>query len=73
MNTKALKNIKKIARRTKGATYFNSVSIYFDCETGEVVTADMVSSKHDLFKLTELIRECTEEEVANAIRGMMSM
>jgi len=71
-----IKNVEKVAKATKGINYRTRIKLYFDFDTSEVLTEEMARKrKSDSVEWlrTELIRECTPEEVRQTVIRMLSM
>lgn len=64
-----MKNLKNVARASKKASSKHSIPIYYNIFTEEVLTEEMVLERglENLFKCTELIRECTEKEIESYV------
>ena len=64
-----MKNLDIVAEESKGATFRNSLPIYYDYTTDEVLTDSLISKQGntEFFKCTELIRENTEKEIEAAV------
>ena len=70
-----MKNLDIVAKESKGATFRNSLSIYYDYTTDEVLTDALIAKQGntEFFKCTELIRENTEQEIEAAVWRARSM
>lgn len=64
-----MKNLDIVAKESKGTTFRNSLPIYYDFTTDEVLTDALIAKQGNTnyFKCTELIRENTEKEIAAAV------
>ena len=60
-----MKNLDIVAKESKGTTFNNTLSIYYDYTTDEVLTDALIEKQGntEYFKCTELIRENTEDEI----------
>ena len=70
-----MKNLDIVAKESKGTTFRNTLSIYYDYTTDEVLTDTLISKQGNTnyFKCTELIRENTEQEIEAAVWRARSM
>ena len=64
-----MKNLGIVAKESKGTTFRNTLSIYYDYTTDEVLTDSLIKKQGntEYFKCTELIRENTEKEIEAAV------
>ena len=64
-----MKNLNIVAEESKVATFRNSLPIYYDYTTDEVLTDALIAKQGntEYFKCTELIRENTEKEIEAAV------
>ena len=64
-----MKNLDIVARESKGVSFRNTLSIYYDYTTDEVLTDNLIAKQGNTnyFKCTELIRENTEKEIEAAV------
>ena len=64
-----MKNLDIVAMESKGITFRNTISIYYDYTTDEVLTDSLIAKQGntEFFKCTELIRENTEKEIEAAV------
>ena len=64
-----MKNLDIVAKESKGTTFRNTLPIYYDYTTDEVLTDALIAKQGNInyFKCTELIRENTENEIAAAV------
>lgn len=64
-----MKNLNKVSKASKGLSFNNPLSIYYDYTTDEVLTDALIASQGntEYFKCTELIRENTEKEIEAAV------
>ena len=64
-----MKNLDKVSIESKGVTYENPLSIYYDYSTDEVLTDSLIEKQGNtkFFKCVELIRENTEQEIEAAV------
>ena len=70
-----MKNLNIVAEESKGASFRNSLSIYYDYTTDEVLTDKLIEKQgnSNYFKCTELIRTNTEREIEAAVWRALSM
>ena len=70
-----MKNLDIVAKESKGTTFKNTLSIYYDYTTDEVLTDKLIeqNGNTNYFKCTELIRENTEQEIEAAVWRARSM
>ncbi len=70
-----MKNLDIVSKESKGITFNNSLSIYYDYTTDEVLTDNLIAKQGNInyFKCTELIRENTEKEIEAAVWRARSM
>lgn len=70
-----MKNLKIVAKESKSASFRNTLSIYYDYTTDEVLTDKLIETQGntEYFKCTELIRENTEREIEAAVWRALSM
>ena len=70
-----MKNLDIVAKESKGTTIRNTLSIYYDYTTDEVLTDSLIAKQGNTnyFKCTELIRENTEKEIEAAVWRARSM
>ena len=70
-----MKNLDIVAKESKGTTFRNTLSIYYDYTTDEVLTDKLIeqNGNTNYFKCTELIRENTEKEIEAAVWRARSM
>lgn len=64
-----MKNLDIVAKESKGISFRNPLSIYYDYTTDEVLTDTLIAKQGNInyFKCTELIRENTEKEIEAAV------
>ena len=68
-----VKGIKAVAKASQKINQRNKrtwLSIYFDIDNNKVITGaeyEQLDNQDGCFKLTELIRPCTEEEVEQTV------
>ena len=70
-----MKNLDIVSKESKGITFKNTLSIYYDYTTDEVLTDNLIAKQGNTnyFKCTELIRENTEKEIEAAVWRARSM
>ena len=70
-----MKNLDIVAMESKGITFRNTLSIYYDYTTDEVLTDKLIeqNGNTEYFKCTELIRENSEQEIEAAVWRARSM
>ena len=70
-----MKNVDIVAKESKGTTFRNTLSIYYDYTTDEVLTDALIAKQGNTkyYKCTELIRENTEQEIEAAVWRARSM
>ena len=70
-----MKNLEKVAKATENATYTNSVSLYYDVKTDAAFADSMLTEeqKEEYFYCTELIRECSEQEIQSYVYRFLWM
>ena len=70
-----MKNLDIVAKESIGTTFRNTLSIYYDYTTDEVLTDTLIAKQGNTnyFKCTELIRENTEKEIEAAVWRARSM
>ena len=64
-----MKNLDIVAKESKETTFRNSLPIYYDYTTDEVLTDSLIAKQGNTnyFKCTELIRENSEKEIEAAV------
>ena len=62
-------NLNEISKASKGASFQRPLSIYYDYSTDEVLTDELIHLKGNTkyFKCTELIRECSAQEIESYV------
>lgn len=74
-----IKGASKVAKASEGIVQSKRgtwMPIYYDCENKAVITEAQykrLKNKDTAWKLTELIRPCTEEEVEKTVVRFLSM
>jgi hypothetical protein len=70
-----MKNLKIVAKESKSASFRNTLPIYYDYTTDEVLTDKLIEKQgnSNYFKCTELIRTNTEREIEAAVWRALSM
>lgn len=70
-----MKNLAEVAKATENATYTNSVPLYYDVKTDAVFTDKMLTKRQreKYFFCTNLIRECSEQEIQSFVYRFLWM
>lgn len=64
-----MKNLYTISEASKHANFKRPLSIYYDFSTDEVLTDELIqlNGNRNYFKCTELIRECSAQEIESYV------